>query len=215
MHYTAREMCAADDFAANEPALGGETEDESASSRRRRKRRGPAKATAESLERAALAYLDRLDSTAANLRRVLMRRVHKSARAHGTDPEEGARIIDRLIERYLQSGLLDDERYAATMAYSLRQKGSSVRAIRHKLAGRGVSRDSIDAVFEAEGIDDGEGELAAARAFARRRRLGPYRTDDDRPARRARDLGALARAGFSFEVARQVIDVDESEIEDP
>ena len=48
-------------------------------------------------------------------------------------------------------------------------------------------------------------ELKAAAAFARRRRLGPYRTKDREP-NRLRDLAALARAGFAYDLARKVID---------
>ena len=48
--------------------------------------------------------------------------------------------------------------------------------------------------------------LAAARRTARRRRLGPWRGEDQRAARREKDLAALARAGFSYSVAKTVID---------
>ena len=45
-------------------------------------------------------------------------------------------------------------------------------------------------------------DLAAACAFARRRRLGPYRRG---AADRARELGAFARAGFGRRVAETVL----------
>ena len=45
----------------------------------------------------------------------------------------------------------------------------------------------------------------AAHALARRRKLGPYRPGE-RSAYREKDLAALARAGFSFGIAREVID---------
>lgn len=75
---------------------------------KQRKRRGPRKATAKYLENAALYYLQRFSSSAANLRRVMIRKVEKSAHYHGTEPDEGAALVDAMIERYLSSGLLDD-----------------------------------------------------------------------------------------------------------
>jgi regulatory protein len=45
----------------------------------------------------------------------------------------------------------------------------------------------------------------------RRRRLGPYRPQEERAARRQRDLGALARAGFSFDVARRALEISAGE----
>ena len=48
-------------------------------------------------------------------------------------------------------------------------------------------------------------DLTAAIAFARRKRLGPYRTGS-RPPNRNRELAAMARAGFGRRVASRIID---------
>jgi len=71
-------------------------------------RKKPRKVTAESLERAALHYLERYASSAVNLRRVLMRRVLRAAEAHGSEPADGAALVDALVARVRQGGLLDD-----------------------------------------------------------------------------------------------------------
>ena len=73
------------------------------------RRRPPRKATPRYLENAALHYLERFATSAENLRRVLMRKVDRSARAHGTDPDEGAAAVEALIERFVRAGLLDDD----------------------------------------------------------------------------------------------------------
>jgi regulatory protein len=50
-------------------------------------------------------------------------------------------------------------------------------------------------------------EDAAARIWARKKRLGPFRRDaNTRQENRQRDLAALARAGFSFSTAKKIID---------
>ena len=87
------------------------------------------KVTAASLDNAALHYLERFASSAANLRRVLMRRVRRSAEQHGTAPEEGAALIARLI----RSGVLDDRAYAAAKAASLQRRGTSRRGVAGRL----------------------------------------------------------------------------------
>jgi len=48
----------------------------------------------------------------------------------------------------------------------------------------------------------GDPDLAAACAFARRRRLGPYRRG---AGDRVKELAAFARAGFSRDAARAVL----------
>jgi regulatory protein len=59
--------------------------------------------------------------------------------------------------------------------------------------------------------------LAAAAAYARRRRLGPFRrVPEERAERRQKDLAALARRGFGYGVAKQVIDADDfSDLPEP
>lgn len=169
------------------------------------RRRGPYKATEAHLERAALAYLRRATSSVDNLRVVLMRRVARSARAHGTDAEQGAALVDEVIRRLHRAGLLDDRRYASTRAEALNRRGVSRRGIRARLAAKGVTPEVIERALGALG---GDAELAAARRLARRRRLGPYRLPAERGARRQRDLAALCRAGFDADTAAAVIDAD-------
>ena len=192
---------------------------------RERDKQPPPPLTPERLERAALRYLERFSASAASLRRVLARRADRSARDHGSDPAEAAGWIETLIERYRRSGLLDDAVYAEAKASSLRRRGASARAIRDRLAAKGVDA-GIAATALARADQDGghadSGDSAdedAARALAKRRRLGPFRpesshAESSRADHRARDLAALGRAGFSYETARRVIDGESERDED-
>jgi regulatory protein len=171
--------------------------------------RKPRKVTAASLENAALHYLERYATSAANLRRVLMRRVIKSADAHGTDPAEGQELVDALVDRYRKSGLVDDAAYAEMRAGSLHRQGASARMTRAKLAAKGVADEDIDTALETLAETAAEPDLAAACNYARRRRLGPWRRRD-REEHRDRDLAALGRQGFGYELARKVVDAEDT-----
>jgi len=173
-------------------------------------RKKPRKVSADSLERAALHYLERYASSAANLRRILMRRVQKSAAAHGTDPEDGSAMVDALIARYRESGLLDDAGYAQMRAGSLHRQGASRRMTRAKLAAKGVGAEDIDGAIEALSETVPEPDLAAACNYARRRRLGPWRRTK-REEYRDRDLASLGRQGFGYALARKVVDAEDRE----
>jgi regulatory protein len=175
---------------------------------RERKRRGPKRATPEYLEKAALHYLERYASSAANLRRVLMGKVERSARAHGTDREDGARAVERIVRRFLGSGLLDDRAYAEGRAVTLHRAGHSMPAIRARLGQKGIDADTIDAALERLEDEAAKPELAAALRYARKRRLGPYRRDG-RAEKRERDMAALARKGFPPDLARRIVDADD------
>ncbi len=188
-----------------------------------RQRRAPRKITPDYLERAALHHLERFASSSENLRRVLERRVLRSARHHGSDPAEAAPWIDALIDRFRRSGLLDDATYAAGRAAALFRRGDSQRAIRGKLAAKGVAPDDIDGALDAlrdevaaQTYDDDDGSAAdverrAAANYVRRRRIGPHRPPEARAANRQRDLAALARAGFSYDVALAALEDDAGE----
>jgi regulatory protein len=164
--------------------------------------RPPGKVTAAYLERAALAYLERYASSAENLRRVLTRKVERRCRLRDEEPGPFMPLVETTVRRTVESGLVDDRRYAEARAASLRRRGGSARLIRAKLAAKGVEREAAAAAL-ADDTDDAE--RVAAEALARRRRLGPYRTRD-RAAHRDRDMAALARAGFPYGLARSVID---------
>jgi regulatory protein len=151
------------------------------------------------LERWALHYLGRYASSAANLRRVLRRRLRRHAPEH---MPEVSKLIDAIVSRYRESGLLDDAAYAAGRVQSLHRRGQSVKAIRARLAAKGVALADVADAVSGLRAEASEPDLSAACAFARRRRLGPFRRA---AADRARELGAFARAGFSRRVAEAVL----------
>ena len=168
-----------------------------------------------SIENAALFYLQRFATSAENLKRVLMRKVRRSARAHGAECddaliEDGAAIVDRLISRYTEAGLLDDCKYAEGRAASLHRRGMSAARIRQQLAQKGVGAEAavhaLAALAAETASEPAALDLTAAVTLARRRRLGPFRAPPDRPRLREKDLAALARAGFDYHVAVMVID---------
>jgi regulatory protein len=164
-------------------------------------RKVPRKVTPAYLQRAAMAYLERYAASAEQLRRVLTRKVANRCRLRGEDPAEFRDAIDEVVAKSLRVGLVDDARYAQGRVASLRRRGGSSRAIQAKLSIKGVDRETIAAAIEAHDGDDEE----AAVAFARRRRLGPYRPGERLPYR-DKDLAAMARAGFGFGLAKRIVD---------
>jgi regulatory protein len=174
-----------------------------AEARKSKGRRAKRALTATALENSALHYLGRFATSSGNLRRVLLRKVARSATEEG-DRSAGARLVEELIARYLRSGLLDDRAYAAQAASSLARRGASRHAIGGKLAQKGVAAGLVKEALR--GLDEGGStEIAAACALVRRRRLGPYRAPAARAASWNKDLAALARAGFSLDIAQRVL----------
>lgn len=168
--------------------------------------RPPPKISASYLENAALHYLERFSSSRANLRRVLMRKIDRSLAHWGGEREDAAALAESVIAKLTGLGYLDDSAYAEAKVRGLRRKGTSAKMIRATLASKGVEAETSDAAMAEQ---EPESELAAAFTLARRRRLGPFRPAEKRAEFRAKDLAALGRAGFSWEVARAVVEAED------
>jgi regulatory protein len=163
------------------------------------------------IERWALHYLGRYASSAENLRRVLSRRARRRLDDDREALGEARALIDVLVGRYRESGLVDDATYAGAQARSRLRRGQSLRTIRAGLAAKGVGAEDAATAIERLREDGGDPDLAAACAFARRRRLGPFRRG---PGDRGKELAGFARAGFARAAAEAVLacaDPDEVE----
>ncbi|MCB8874193.1 RecX family transcriptional regulator [Acidisoma silvae] len=174
------------------------------------------------LREAALAYVARYGGTQAALSRALDRRIRRWAEAHlaleGADREAigaQAAILRRQAAKVVASltdlGAVDDQAFAESRARRLRRAGRSRRAVLAHLAAKGVDADKAGAAVP----EDDAAELAAALAFARRRRVGPFSVHEDElpPEQAARVLAAFGRAGFSGAVARRILAYDREEAE--
>ena len=167
------------------------------------KQKRPPNVTRVGLEGAALRYLERFDCSVSKLRKVLMDRVAKAARAGVEEAALAPGHVEAILERYQASGLLNDQRFAKNFAERQRDRGGSRRVIEQKLRARGIGADTVQQLLPRN--DSAQTELEAAHAFARRRRLGPHRKPETREAYRRKDLMALARAGFDYDTAQRVI----------
>jgi regulatory protein len=181
----------------------------------KKRTRQPRRISGKYLENAALYYLQRYATSAENLRRVLARKVKRSCAFHKVPEDEFHPLIDSLIRRYQSSGLLNDTGFAEAKAATLRRQGKSRRTIEAKLKEKGLGRADIEKAIEKAGGED-EHELAAACAHARKKKLGRWRIKPLKDPRDAsKEMAAMARAGFSYDVARRALDYkgeDEDEI---
>ena len=96
--------------------------------------------------------------------------------------------------------------FAASRARRLLAAGRSPARIRASLAAKGLDGPAIAAALRDLTDELADPELAAAAAYARRRRLGPWGPMATRADHKAKDLAALGRAGFGYQAARRVVE---------
>lgn len=171
------------------------------------------------LDQIALDYLARFATSAKRLADMLTRRIRRSAQAHGDDPAPLLAAVPEIVQTLVAKRLLDDQAFAGMKAASLTRRGTSRRQVGVKLAQLGLDSATRARAIENLSEEFGESDRAAAIAYAKRRRLGPYRTrhiaGEQRLVQEKRDLAAMARAGFALGLARQVLQSDiEIEVEE-
>ena len=102
-----------------------------------------------------------------------------------------------------------------TVARSQRRLGRSEVVIRQRLRHHALADDIIAYALAKADENIANGDLQAAIRFAQRRHLGPFSQRHSAHHQRLdahqwkqRDLGAMARAGFSMGISQQVLDHD-------
>jgi regulatory protein len=159
----------------------------------------------------ALRYLGRYAAPRARLRQILLRRATKLAQATGRVPPDLRDLADAVVARVEEAGLLDEKAYAEAKARRLNARGRSMSHIRSALAAKGVRAEETEAALAALADEHPRPDLAAAVAYARRRRLGPWRPWGERARWQDKDLARLARAGFAYGLARRIVDAESVE----
>lgn len=172
------------------------------------------------LREAALAYVTRYGGTEAALARALTRRIRRWADALASveDADRDAIAAEagklraaaaRVVADLVAMGAVNDHAFAESRARRLRRAGRSRRAVLAHLAARGVAGEAAGVAVP----EDAEAEFAAALAFARRRRVGPFAMVEPEPDAQSRILMAFGRAGFSGSIARRALECDREEAE--
>lgn len=150
------------------------------------------------LERLALRYVERFQTTRAKLVRYLTDKVRNRGWDDQRSPDPAG-----LADRFAELGYIDDRAWAEAKAGAMTRRGLGGRRVSGALRQAGVA----EADSEAAEIVVAEGRVAAALALARRRRIGPFAdTAPDRPLRE-KHLATLVRGGHDFALARAIVDL--------
>lgn len=167
----------------------------------------PINVSAERLWAVSLRYLQRFSASVEMLRRVLDRRLRPAIAAELISPAEAEARREAVLQRASALGYLDDQRFTEGRVAALLRQGKSPRVIAETLRAKGIAPASVAAVLAATASETEEDlALTAARAFARRRRLGPYRAKaSDDPRQAEKDMATLLRAGHAYSVSKQIL----------
>jgi regulatory protein len=146
-------------------------------------------------------YLNRFPASTKHFLTVMTRKIDRSCRAH---PDQNRiewieHVQDTLTPYFINLGFLNDELYSQALFNSLKNKNLSSFVIKKRMKEKGIHSDRISELYEQNMPDDSQTVLL----FAKKKKIGKYtRTPDQYDEKqKQKDLGKLARAGFSYDQA--------------
>lgn len=163
----------------------------------------------------SLRYLGRYASSKAQLERFLK---NKMAKRPDLDPKGAYAAFPALISKLENLGYLDDVAYARGMSVSLIRSGKSDARIRQKLKDKGLDTEMVSSALEEArerlGLDTARDQaLTGALICLRKRGQGPYLRPDREAKEPDKVMGMLARAGYSYDIAKTAINLSRDEAE--
>ena len=158
----------------------------------------------------AYSYLEKYSPSKQQLKVYLLKKY--LTKIKGTKSrKEVSLIIEEIISKLEKNKILNDEMYSDSKARMFLRRGYSLNKINQSLRNKGIEnkfiKQSIDKIKE----DNIEPDFNSALKLCKRRRIGPIRPDANREIYYKKDMGILARAGFSFDLSKRVLNLEKKE----
>ena len=158
----------------------------------------------------AYSYLEKYNPSKQQLKVYLLKKYLLKIKGSRSKKEVSA-IIDEIILNLEKSKILNDEMYSDSKARMFLKRGYSLNKINQSLRSKGIEdkyvKQSIDKIKENEI----EPDFVSALKLCKRRRIGPLRPESNRELFYKKDMGILARGGFSFDLSKRVLDFETHE----
>ena len=158
----------------------------------------------------AYSYLEKYNPSKQQLKVYLLKKYLLKIKGSRSKKEVSA-IIDEIILNLEKNKILNDEMYSDSKARIFLKRGYSLNKINQSLRSKGIEdkyvKQSIDKIKENEI----EPDFVSALKLCKRRRIGPLRPESNRELFYKKDMGILARGGFSFDLSKRVLDLDKKE----
>ena len=158
----------------------------------------------------AYSYLEKYSPSKQQLKVYLLKKY--LTKIKGTkSKKEVTSIIDEIVTNLEKNKIVNDELYSDSKARMFLRRGYSLNKINQSLRHKGIDskyiKQSIDKIKE----NQIEPDFVSALKLCKRRRIGPTRPESNRELFYKKDMGILARGGFSFDLSKRVLDLDTEE----
>ncbi len=158
----------------------------------------------------AYSYLEKYNPSKQQLKVYLLKKYLTKIKGSKTKKEVTG-IIDEIILNLEKNKILNDEMYSDSKARMYLRRGYSLNKINQSLRVKGIDDKFIKKSINKIKENQIEPDFVSALKLCKRRRIGPIRPESNRELFYKKDMGILARGGFSFNLSKRVLDLDTEE----
>ena len=158
----------------------------------------------------AYSYLEKYNPSKQQLKVYLLKKY--LTKIKGTkSKKEVTSIINEIVSNLEKNKILSDELYSDSKARMFLRRGYSLNKINQSLRGKGIDSKYVKQSINKIKENQIEPDFVSALKLCKRRRIGPLRPATNRELFYKKDMGILARGGFSFDLSKRVLDLDADE----
>ena len=158
----------------------------------------------------AYSYLEKYSPSKQQLKVYLLKKYLTKIKG-SKSKKEVTSIIDKIVSNLESNKFLNDEMYSDSKARMFLRRGYSLNKINQSLRNKGIEDKYVRKSIEKIKEDQIEPDFVSALKLCKRRRIGPIRTESNRELFYKKDMGILARGGFSFDLSKRVLNLDYKE----
>ena len=171
-----------------------------------RNRKKTLQVTVDEMRSFALTYVEKYAPSKQQLRTYLLKKYLKSS-IPNVKKQDITSLIDVVLSDLEKNKFINDKFYSESKAKSMIQRGNSINKIRNYLIGKGINETFIKETVEKIKEDNSDQDFFSAIKICKKKRIGPARTEDNRPLFYKKDISLLARNGFDFETSKKVMEL--------
>ena len=175
-----------------------------------RNKRKTLQVTVDEMRNFALAYVDKYAPSKQQLRTYLLKKYLKLS-VPNVKKQDVTQLIDVVLSDLEKSKFINDKFYSESKAKSMIQRGNSINKIRNYLIGKGINDQFIKETINKIQEDNTDQDFFSAIKICKKKRIGPARTEDNRPLFYKKDISLLARNGFDFETSKKVMELQKDD----
>tara|TARA_A100001011_G_C14287171_1_gene834391 strand:- start:1077 stop:1640 length:564 start_codon:yes stop_codon:yes gene_type:complete len=171
-----------------------------------RNKRKTLQMTVEEMRNFAFAYVEKYSPSKQQLKTYLLKKYLKSSGSN-VKRQDISDLIDIVLNDLEKSKFINDKFYSESKAKSMIQRGNSINKIRNYLIGKGINDQFIKDTVSKIQDENSDQDFFSAIKICKKKKIGPARSEDNRPLFYKKDISLLARNGFTFDTSKKVMDI--------